>query len=134
VFDGLAGDPHGRVLSAALVGEERLAEADSSCAIVAVTGQRVVPPNGQDRLPYDPDLIVAAAVDWARLAHRRAPDPSGLLGEEFTLSALQRLHEAVLQEPLFKDTFRRHVLDALEPTGRVSTGVVGRPAAMHRRR
>ncbi len=137
VFDAPTRDQRGRVLSVAhvdLVREEHLAEADPSCAVVAVLGERAVPPGGQDGLPYDHDEIVAAAVGWARGAYRAGPDPSGLLGEEFTLLELQRLHEAVLQERLFKDTFRRHVVGSLEPVGRSSTGVVGRPAALYRRR
>lgn len=137
VFDALARDQRGRVLSVAhvdLVREEHLADADPSCAVVGVDGERAVPPQGQDGLPYDHDEIVAAAVRWARRAYRTEADPSGLLREEFTLLELQRLHEAVLQEPLVKDTFRRSVIDRFEPVGRLSAGVVGRPAALYRRR
>ena len=57
------------------------------------------------------------------------PDPDRLLRGPFTLLELRRLHEAVLGEPLRKDTFNRRMRDRLrtsdfEPEDRP----VGKPA------
>jgi 8-oxo-dGTP diphosphatase len=72
---------------------------------------RVVVPGRQQRLPYDHNAIVTEAVRWARAAYVDRPDPSGLLGESFTLYELRKLHEAVLgeRETPGKDTFRRRM-------------------------
>ena len=52
--------------------------------LVPISGSRVVLPGRQRRLPFDHDEIVAEAVRWARDAYTDRPDPSRLLGEEFT--------------------------------------------------
>src|SRR5919197_1205616 len=63
------------------------------------------------------DAIVAAAVAWARELYRAAPDPRRLIGPEFTLLDLQRVHEAVEGRPLLKDAFRRRMRPLLVETG-----------------
>lgn len=136
VFDALDRDERGRVLSVAhvdVVLADRLSAPDVSCTLAPIVGERAQLPGRQKRLPYDHDLIVAEAVAWVRSEHRRGPDPFGLLAPEFTLSDLQRLHEAVAGERLVKDTFRRGVLPALVPTGYERLGSIGRPAALYRR-
>lgn len=132
VFDALDRDERGRVLTVAHVDVVPVERLPPACTALPVVGRRVQLPDTQDHLPYDHDRIVAEAVDWARARHRAAPDPFRLLGSEFTLSDLQRLHEAVAGERLVKDTFRRGVVPALEPTGVSRTGTVGRPAALFR--
>lgn len=135
VFDALDRDVRDRVLSVAhvdLVPAGRLTGLRPDCTLAPVVGERVELPGDQPALPYDHEAIVAEAVGWARAAHVRGPDPCRLLGPEFPLSVLQRLHEAVAGTRLVKDTFRRGVLDALEPSGRERTGTVGRPAALYR--
>lgn len=132
VFDAVDRDQRGRVLSVAhvdLLPAERL---PPTCTLGPVVDRQAQAPDGQERLPYDHDRIVEAAVEWARARHLDGPDPSRLLGEQFTLSDLQRLHEAVAGDRLVKDTFRRGVLPALEPTGGSRTGAVGRPASLYR--
>lgn len=138
VFDDPARDDRGRVLGLAhvdLVPTEVLAEAVARgrAVLAPVHGDRVVLPAGHDALAFDHDAMVAAALHRVRERHRREPDPAGLLGEEFTLAALQALHEAVLGAPLVKDTFRRRMLDDLAGTGEVRAGVVGKPARLFRR-
>lgn len=104
-----------------------------------------------DRLPHDVQLVriddrspgeplafdhaemVSHAVDDLRARYSRHVDPSGLLPEEFTVLELRRLYEAIYDRPLPKDTFRRLVVEALETTGRTSSGGAGRPAEIFRR-
>ena len=91
-------------------------------------------PDRQRRLPFDHEEIVRHAVDRLRRDYEERPDPHGLLDEPFTVLQLRRLHEAVLGEPLQKDTFRRAVLPGLVRTASVESGSVGRPARRYRRR
>ena len=59
-------------------------------------------------------------------SYQRKTDPSGLLGAEFTLSDLQRVHEAVLGTELVKDTFRRTFSEYLPPPAPNGPAVVSR--------
>jgi 8-oxo-dGTP diphosphatase len=132
VFDEPDRDDRGRVLTVAhvdLVPAERLADQVTA----PISGDRAESPDGA-ALAFDHDAIVARAVAWARALHRDRPDPRHLLpGDTFTLHELQRLHEAVLGEPLQKDTFRRRMLGALEETDRLTRGTPGKPARLFRR-
>ena len=137
VFDDPDRDDRGRVLSVAhvdLVPVERL-QVHDRCALAPVEGRpgRAVVPDGSAGLAFDHDLIVDEAARWARRSYRRYVDPARLVGEEFTLRQLQRAHEAVLG-PLPKDAFRRSVEPRLVETGRLSSGSVGKPARVFRRR
>jgi 8-oxo-dGTP diphosphatase len=134
VFDALARDERGRVVSVAhvdLVPADRL----DNVRLAPIEGEKVLVPGRQKRLPYDHDAIVTEAVRWARAAYTAFPDPSGLLGESFTLYQLRKLHEAVLgeQETPGKDTFRRRMEGLVEQTGEMSSGTVGKPARLFTR-
>lgn len=134
VFDAPDRDERGRVLSVAHVDvlpDRQLQLPGLSWALAPVNGERAQPPGPQKKLPYDHDHIVAQAVRWVRAAYAQSADPFRLVGEQFTLSDLQRLHEAVAGKPLVKDTFRRGVIDQLVATGQERTGAVGRPAAVY---
>lgn len=134
VFDALERDTRGRVVSVAhadVVPAHRL-ELAAPRILAPVVGTRPQLPGRQRRLPFDHNAIVDSAVAWVRSAYQRRADPSRLLGAEFTLSDLQRVHEAVLGTELVKDTFRRTFSDFLTPTGSERTGAVGRPAAVYR--
>ncbi len=85
------------------------------------------------RLAFDHDTIVAEAVRWARAEYAERPDPRRLLGEQFTLYELRRVHEAVLGRELQKDSFRRAMEGRVVETGEVRRGTVGKPARMFRR-
>lgn len=82
---------------------------------------------------HDLDRIVELALARLRFDYAETPDPARLLGDEFTLLALQRLHESVAGEQLMLDTFRRGMERKLEPTGQLQTGTVGKPARLFRR-
>jgi ADP-ribose pyrophosphatase YjhB (NUDIX family) len=126
VFDAPDRDPRGWVMTVAhvdLVPEERL----------ATTTGRTWPVNALPPLPFDHSEIIDNARDWAQALYAEHPDPRGLLGDEFTLLALQRLHQAVADGDLLKDTFRRRMLPKLVETGQYTRGGVGKPARTFRR-
>jgi ADP-ribose pyrophosphatase YjhB (NUDIX family) len=126
VFDAPDRDARGRVISVAhvdLVPAERLATATG-----ALIETEALPP-----LAFDHRDIVDAAVAWARATYAERPDPRRLIGDEFTLLELQRLHEAVAGSSLQKDTFRRHMLPKIVATGSIARGGVGKPARTFRR-
>lgn len=83
-------------------------------------------------LVYDHEEIIKIAVTRLRDSYRAAPDPEGLLGPEFTLLDLLRLHSAIAGEPLGKDTFRRHMRGQLVETDAYQQGLVGKPAKLFR--
>lgn len=134
VFDALDRDERGRVVSVAHadVLPERRLQLTGPRILAPLRGARVQLPGGQRRLPYDHDAIVASAGAWVRSRYERRADPFHLLGTEFTLSDLQKVHEAVHGLALPKDTFRRTFSEYLVPTGAERTGAVGRPAAVYR--
>ncbi|GEL23882.1 NUDIX hydrolase [Pseudonocardia sulfidoxydans NBRC 16205] len=130
VLDRVDRDSRGRVLSVAhvdLVPAETLLTGGDGLRLAPVTEL------ADASLPFDHDEIVARAVRWARDLHRLDPDPRGLLGAEFTLLELQRLHEAVAGTEFQKDTFRRIMIGGLDETGALSRGGVGKPARLFRR-
>ncbi|TQF67190.1 NUDIX hydrolase [Rhodococcus spelaei] len=85
-------------------------------------------------LAFDHADMVRLAVDDLRTRYAERVDPDRLLGESFTVLQLRRLYEAVFGLTLQKDSFRRHVRDALEATERRESDGAGRPAEVFRRR
>lgn len=71
----------------------------------ASRGRRVT----RESLAYDHDEMVTTAVRRARRRYERSPDPLRLIGSQYTLSELRHVHEAVLGEPLKRDTFNRRM-------------------------
>lgn len=136
VFDAVDRDPRGRVLSVAhvdLVPYDRLGEAVAMFNVVG-TPPRAELPRGQKALPYDHDLIVEQALEWARQQYDALPDPRHLLPRKFTMYQLRRVHEAVLGQELDKDTFRRRwerlgLVERLDEKSMSST--VGREAHLY---
>ncbi len=137
VFDDPDRDSRGRIVSVAHVDllpeAELLRHRDDRWVLAPFVGASLRLPDRQRRLPFDHDDIVRAGVDWARRRYARRPDPSGLLREPFSLRELRLLHEAVLGQQLFKDTFRRRMEPQLVATDERSTGVRGPRAVLYRR-
>jgi ADP-ribose pyrophosphatase YjhB (NUDIX family) len=94
------------------------------------------------KLLFDHDKILREAVSQLRDLYETSPDPEHLLSGAFTLLDVRHLHEAVLGEPLRKDTFNRRMREWLEPTGLETTNLSlpqvgsisrrGRPAQLYR--
>ena len=127
VFDALDRDDRGWVLSVAHLAPVRaaaLANVDEDVAIVPVTDVAA--------LACDHDAILALAVAQLRALYEEHPDPSGLLGDKFTMLELQRLHEAIGPIPQ-RDTFRRMMRPMLVGTEQISSGTIGKPARVYRR-
>lgn len=62
------------------------------------------------------------------------PDPAQFLrDDEFTMTQLRNVHEAVLGQALARDTFRRHMEPQLQRSATVASGGVGRPGALYTR-
>lgn len=124
VFDALDRDDRGRVLSVA--------------HLIALPSRRL---EGLDFLPvedavgldFDHDAIVEKAVQALRDAYRDRPDPSALLGAEFTVRDLHQLHRTIDPATAQKDTFRRAMLPHLVDLGRIQEGAVGKPAGLFAR-
>ena len=137
MYDDPARDERGWVLSALHVlalPSDRLVELNGELIAVDDAGHL----DDRRHLGFDHDEMLAAAVARMRRHYEDAPDPYHLLGDSFTLGQLRDLHEAVLGEPLLKDTFNRRMkqyltekLSSGEPVREHETG--GRPAAVYTR-
>lgn len=114
-------------------------------ALLPESGPQTQASNGQsrtqwfpvDRLPpltLDHGDIVASAD--RRLAAKLEYSTIGMqfMPQQFTLSRLQRVYEAILREPVDKRNFRKRVLglDCLEDTGECARDGNHRPARLYR--
>jgi 8-oxo-dGTP diphosphatase len=131
VFDALARDGRGRVLSVAhlvWLPHERLARAVDDRAV------RLAPVAGAGPLAADHADIVATAVARARRDYAEAADPGRLLPETFPLHDLWVVHDAVAGHfDSTEDAFRLRYTRFVEPTAELVRRPVGRPARLHRR-
>jgi 8-oxo-dGTP diphosphatase len=88
------------------------------------------------RLPlaFDHADMIGLAVKRMRGKLDYTPVGYQLLPNAFTISQLQRVHEAILGRSLNKDSFRRRMLASgeLEPIGESQSEVDHRPAALYR--
>lgn len=129
VFDDPDRDDRGWVLSVAHVDVVPIGRLESRTA----PGTRLAPVTRTGRLPYGHNKIIALAAEHVRERYERDPDPDHLLGRQFTLSELRRVHEAVAGRPLQRDRFRRMMQPRLLATGHLVTRTGGRPAELFRR-
>ena len=85
-------------------------------------------------MPFDHDEILKACFDRLKLRVKRQPVGFELLPAKFTLTELQHLYEAILEEKLDKRNFRKKILtmDMLIDLGEVQEGVAHRPAKLYR--
>ena len=94
----------------------------------------LVPTTETTDLAFDHAEIVDLAVADLRRRYSAEVDPGNFLGEQFTVLDLRMLYETVYARSYPKDTFRRHLLHGLEPTGELRREGTGRPAEIYRRR
>lgn len=151
-FGSPARDPRTRVISVAyyaLVDADTLADAVGGArkdhhvvarVVVPWGGEAGGPVNALDAegrplpLAFDHADIIGTAIRRLRGKVGYAPLGFELLPDAFTLRDLRLIHEAILQRPLNKDSFRRHVLGQglVAPTGARATGVGHRPPELYR--
>lgn len=126
-------DPRERVVSIAYMAVVRHSEvsprAGSDAAEVAW-----MPLHSPPKLAFDHKQILALAHE--RLTHQiRETDLSvDFLAQEFTLTELQKVHEAVQGSGMDKRNFRKWVasMEFLKPTRKHTTGGAHRPALLYR--
>lgn len=94
---------------------------------------QLVPVTETADLAFDHADIVRFAVDDLRRRCAAEVDPGGFAGESFTVLDLRTLYEVIYDRSYPKDTFRRHLLHGLEPTGELRREGTGRPAEIYRR-
>jgi 8-oxo-dGTP diphosphatase len=92
--------------------------------------------NEADMPPLTGEGALVVQVARERLRGKLAYTAVGfeLLGEEFTLTQLQRLYETILDKPLDKRNFRRKIdnMGIVEPTGKIWRNPRGRHAELWR--
>ncbi len=83
-------------------------------------------------LPFDHDEIFAACFNRLKLNIKRQPIGFALLPPKFTLTQLQHLYEAILEEKLDKRNFRKKILsmNLLIDLDELQEGVAHRPAKL----
>ena len=85
-------------------------------------------------LIFDHDRMVADALAFMQYQATVKPVGINLLPEEFTLTQLQALYEAILGEPIDKRNFRKRIaaMDYIEKTGRIDKTSSRKGAALYR--
>ncbi|MGY4711037.1 NUDIX hydrolase [Mycolicibacterium sp. CBM1] len=129
VFDDPRRDDRGWALSVAHVEVVPIRRLDSRMPVQT----RMVPVARPGRLRYGHGEIIARALGDVRQRYADRPDPDHLLGRQFTLGELHKVHQAVAGRPLQRDRFRRLMKPLLRPTGHLVTRTGGRPAELFRR-
>jgi 8-oxo-dGTP diphosphatase len=86
-----------------------------------------------DKLAFDHNKIMEACLKRLRKDVKLRPIGFELLPEKFTLTELQRLYEAVLEEDLDKRNFRKKILsmNILKTLHELQSGVAHRPAKLY---
>ena len=86
-------------------------------------------------LPFDHASIIGTAVERLRIKSQYSSLPCYLAGEQFTLPQLQRIYEALMDEPLNKVSFRRKMTEMAmleEIHGQFAAAGAHRPAQLYR--
>ncbi len=124
-------DPRERVVSVAYYGLTNLGSVHGGSD---ASDARWCPLAELPKLAFDHAAILSVARERLRAKVRYEPIGFELLPEHFTLGALQRVYEAVLERPLDKRNFRKKIaeLGVVVETDRMETGVSHRPSRLHR--
>jgi len=132
-FGKLNRHPSGRVITVAylsLVNVNKVKLVASSFADVAEWKSV----KGIDRLAFDHIEILNYCLNSLKLSVQQRPIGFELLADQFTLSDLQDLYEAILNKKLDKRNFRKKLLsmDILIDTNEMQKGVAHRPARLYK--
>ncbi len=135
-WGGPARDPRGWSITHAyfaLIPPEAAIEPVSGANAAGAKWVPLVKEGVKERLAFDHDVILAAAVARLRGKVEYTSLPAFLLPREFTLSELQRVYEIVLGRKLEKSAFRTRVLatDLVVALPRYKEGP-NRPAQLYR--
>ena len=142
-FDNPTRDARGWVMSVAYLAVERENVVNDALEknktldlgyFRAGPGIKLVLPNGQEELPFEQRAIVEKSVEELRRRYKSRPDPDRLLDRTFTLHQLRKIHEAIAGSEIDKDRFRRRMERLLDPLDSVSSGSVGKPAQLFKRK
>jgi 8-oxo-dGTP diphosphatase len=125
-------DPFGRVVSVAyfaLIPNDRLALATSS----EYGGIAWIEVKKAKHLAYDHSEMLAVARSELQRQIQNTTIASSLLPSEFTLTELQRVHEAILGHALDKRNFRKRLLMSglVKPTHKKRKGLPQPPAVLY---
>ena len=96
--------------------------------------RRAAPAWPRSTVPESSPGIVRLAKEYVRSRYEVEADPERILGPRFTLSELQRVHEAVIGDEIDRFVFRRAMKDLLVPTEAMNEHTGGRPAKLFRRK
>ena len=131
-------DPRGRVVTTAYLA--LLPDLPVPKASTDAAAARWMPVHGAGvegtRLCFDHDTILAAGLDRARAKLEYAPVATAFCPDEFTITELRQVYEAVWGTTLDPRNFHRKVTTTpgfVRPTGRTTGRDGGRPAQLYRR-
>lgn len=123
--------PFGRVITVAYYSLVKISDYNLNASSIAteVSWRSVKQIKG---LPFDHDEIFAACFNRLKLNVKRQPVGFQLLPPKFTLTELQFLYEAILEEKLDKRNFRKKILsmNLLIDLNELQEGVAHRPAKL----
>ena len=125
-------DPGERVLSTAYYALVDIKKYDHE--LVRAHNAFWVKLNEIPHLIFDHDRMVKDALRFMRYQATVKPVGINLLPEEFTLTQLQTLYEAILGEPIDKRNFRKRIasMDYIEKTGGIDKTLSRKGAALYR--
>jgi 8-oxo-dGTP diphosphatase len=127
-------DPRGRVVSVAYLA--LVPDLPSPVAGSDAASADWYPVGAADRLAFDHERILADAVERARAKLEYSPLAAAFCAEEFTISELRGIYEAVWGTDLDPRNFHRKATKTpgfVVPTGATTTRDGGRPAQLFRR-
>lgn len=128
-FGDVDRSPSGRVVS---IVYWALVRADQAQRAIVGQNVRWFAADELPELAFDHNVIVDYALWRLRTKLEYSRIALAFLGEQFTLTELREVHEAVLRRPLDPANFRRQVEPSLVPTGTVVTGGRHRPPKLYR--
>lgn len=85
-------------------------------------------------IAFDHEKVIKTALQRLKNKVEYTDIAFELAGEEFTLTQLQSIYEAVLGRKLHKSNFRRSIADRVEKTGEKETKSSNRPSCLYRKK